>query len=158
MDAEHAELRREAVRATLAGHEQSGVLRHSLIRALFELDNYDDGPRTLAEAAAYLEEAGRALDGGIRSPEARALQAVLRGRVAVEFNASIPGSGGLVRHDHLGSGLVTLADLRALNLWGEVAVLSACETARGDLTIVGEVSHLAGALESSGFIHVVAGQ
>jgi tetratricopeptide (TPR) repeat protein len=74
-------------------------------------------------------------------------------------NASFPGNGGLVPYDHLQSGLVTLEDIRGLGLQNaQVAVLSACETARGDLNVVDEVSHLAGALHSSGFTHVLAAQ
>lgn len=93
VDAEHADLLREAVRAALPGHSKFVDLRHSLVRALLELYKRDDDARTLAEAAACLEEAGRELDTN-PSPEARALHAVLRERVATE---SAPPYDGMDR-------------------------------------------------------------
>ena len=52
---------------------------------------------------------------------------------------------------------LTLADLTALNLDTiDLAYLAACETATGDLRLLDEALHLAGALQLVGYRHVLA--
>lgn len=69
------------------------------------------------------------------------------------------GHGGLVPYDHLESGLVSIEDIRALDLRGaDLAVVSACDTARGAMGISDETVHFAGSLQAAGFRHVVASQ
>ena len=52
---------------------------------------------------------------------------------------------------------LTLADLTALNLDTiDLAYLAACETATGDLRLLDEALHLAGALQLAGYRHVLA--
>ena len=52
---------------------------------------------------------------------------------------------------------LTLADLAALNLREtDLAYLSACQTAAGDLRLLDEALHLAGALQLVGYRHVLA--
>ena len=52
---------------------------------------------------------------------------------------------------------LTLADLAALNLRGiDLAYLSACQTAAGDVRLLDEALHLAGALQLVGYRHVLA--
>jgi CHAT domain-containing protein len=52
---------------------------------------------------------------------------------------------------------LTLGDLAALNLREmDLANLSACQTARGDLRLLDEALHLAGALQLVGYRHVLA--
>jgi hypothetical protein len=52
---------------------------------------------------------------------------------------------------------LTLADLAALNLREiDLAYLSACQTATGDLRLLDEALHLAGALQLVGYRHVLA--
>ena len=58
-----------------------------------------------------------------------------------------------------GTGTVTAADIAELRLeHAELAVLAACESAYGDIALRDEASHLAGALQTAGFRHVVATQ
>lgn len=57
------------------------------------------------------------------------------------------------------TGSVTAADVGGLHLeHAELAVLSACETALGDIDLQDEAAHLAGAFQAAGFKHVVATQ
>ena len=52
---------------------------------------------------------------------------------------------------------LTLADLAALNLREtDLAYLAACQTATGDLRLLDEALHLAGALQLVGYRHVLA--
>ncbi|MFD0597346.1 CHAT domain-containing protein [Catellatospora coxensis] len=68
-------------------------------------------------------------------------------------------SGALYCADHESAGPLTVADIARLRLdQAELAFLSACETARGALTLPDEAMHMAGALQLAGFTHVVATQ
>jgi tetratricopeptide (TPR) repeat protein len=59
----------------------------------------------------------------------------------------------------LGDGPLTIATLAELDLeHAELAYLSACETATGDVRLLDEAVHLAGAMQLVGFRHVIATQ
>lgn len=68
-------------------------------------------------------------------------------------------SGALYCADHQRAGPITVADVARLRLdRAELVFLSACETARGVISVPDEAVHLAGALRLAGFTHVVATQ
>jgi hypothetical protein len=68
-------------------------------------------------------------------------------------SASDPGNSGIVLHD----GILTPWTLAGLPLGGgELAYLSACDTATGDTGVADEVIHPAAVLSLTGFRHVVA--
>ncbi|MDR6974084.1 tetratricopeptide (TPR) repeat protein [Streptomyces sp. 3330] len=74
-------------------------------------------------------------------------------------NAQVVRSAHLVPHDHALHGGIGADTLRALNLeHAELAFLSACNTATGQLTLADDQAHVAGMLLGSGFRHVVAAQ
>ncbi|MFI6804674.1 CHAT domain-containing protein [Streptomyces luteogriseus] len=74
-------------------------------------------------------------------------------------NVQVAQSAHLVPHDHAAQGGIGADTLRALNLkHAELAFLSACSTATGQLTLADDQVHVAGMLLSSGFRHVVAAQ
>ena len=115
------------------------------------------------DAARAVLPAGTSLDGA-QATRARILAEIPRhawllfGGHALQ-NASMPGSGALVPHDYQDTDLIRIHDIRALKLAdAELAILSACETSRGSLHLADEASHLAGALQSTGFRHVIAAQ
>jgi tetratricopeptide (TPR) repeat protein len=67
-------------------------------------------------------------------------------------------NGALMCHDHLEMGPLTMSDIaesrsRAPSF---LAYLSACETGRGRAGLADQALHLAGALQSAGFAHVIA--
>jgi CHAT domain-containing protein len=67
--------------------------------------------------------------------------------------------GALYCADHQQAGPITVADITRLRLnRAELVFLSACETARGVITVPDEAVHMAGALQLAGFTHVVATQ
>jgi tetratricopeptide (TPR) repeat protein len=67
--------------------------------------------------------------------------------------------GALYCADHQPAGPITVADISGLRLdRAELVFLSACETARGVITVPDEAVHMAGALQLAGFTHVVATQ
>ncbi|HEU5472710.1 MAG TPA: CHAT domain-containing protein [Actinophytocola sp.] len=69
------------------------------------------------------------------------------------------GGGALYCADHQPAGPITVADISGLRLArAELVFLSACETARGVISVPDEAVHLAGALRLAGFPHVVATQ
>ncbi|OLF09810.1 hypothetical protein BLA60_18750 [Actinophytocola xinjiangensis] len=70
-----------------------------------------------------------------------------------------PAGGALYCADHQRTAPITVGDIARLRLdRAELVFLSACETARGVLTVPDEALHLAGALRLAGFTHVVATQ
>jgi tetratricopeptide (TPR) repeat protein len=74
-------------------------------------------------------------------------------------NVQVAGSAHLVPHDHAlhgGIGADTLGDLDLDH--AELAFLSACSTATGQLTLADDQVHVAGMLLGAGFRHVVAAQ
>ncbi|MGW0919109.1 CHAT domain-containing protein [Streptomyces sp. NPDC002755] len=74
-------------------------------------------------------------------------------------NVQVARSAHLVPHDHALHGGIGADTLRALNLArAELAFLSACSTATGQLTLADDQVHVAGMLLGSGFRHVVAAQ
>ncbi|WP_105972134.1 CHAT domain-containing protein [Streptomyces geranii] len=74
-------------------------------------------------------------------------------------NVQVAGSAHLVPHDHALHGGIDADTLGALNLdHAELAFLSACSTATGQLTLADDQVHVAGMLLGSGFRHVVAAQ
>ncbi|MFI1004688.1 CHAT domain-containing protein [Streptomyces galbus] len=74
-------------------------------------------------------------------------------------NVQVARSAHLVPYDHAVHGGIGADRLRALNLeHAELAFLSACNTATGQLTLADDQVHVAGMLLSSGFRHVVAAQ
>ena len=67
--------------------------------------------------------------------------------------------GALYCADHQQAGPITVTDISGLRLdRAELVFLSACETARGVITLPDEAVHMAGALQLAGFTHVVATQ
>jgi len=72
-----------------------------------------------------------------------------------------PGRGGAALYcwdaEEADSAPLTAADIAALRCErAELAVLSACETALGDPDLADEAAHVAGALQTAGFRHVIA--
>jgi tetratricopeptide (TPR) repeat protein/nitrogen fixation protein len=72
-----------------------------------------------------------------------------------------PSQGGAALHcwdaEDPDSGPLTAADIAGLRCEeAELAVLSACETALGDPDLADEAAHVAGALQTAGFRHVIA--
>ncbi|WP_406164838.1 CHAT domain-containing protein [Streptomyces sp. NBC_00996] len=67
-------------------------------------------------------------------------------------------NGALMCHDHLESGPLTMSDIAESHSQAPsfLAYLSACETGRGRATLTDQALHLAGALQSAGFAHVIA--
>ncbi|MFF5496186.1 CHAT domain-containing protein [Streptomyces aquilus] len=67
-------------------------------------------------------------------------------------------NGALMCHDHREAGPLTMADIAECRSRGQsfLAYLSACETGRGRATLADQALHLAGALQSAGFAHVIA--
>jgi hypothetical protein len=69
------------------------------------------------------------------------------------------GGAALYTSDHFQVGPVTGADFARQRLdSAHLAFLSACETARGEVQLPDEALHIAGALQLSGFTHVVGTQ
>ena len=56
----------------------------------------------------------------------------------------------------LWDGPLSVADVAGLRLTGELAFLSACDTAAGSVTLPDEAIHLAAAVQAAGYRHVVA--
>ncbi|WP_162625105.1 CHAT domain-containing protein [Streptomyces cadmiisoli] len=75
-------------------------------------------------------------------------------------NVELADSATLLPHDYTSGGQrIGLSDLARLRLGrAELAFLSACQTAVGQLTLADEHTHIAGLLQSIGFPHVVATQ
>ncbi|MFF3377079.1 CHAT domain-containing protein [Streptomyces sp. NPDC002680] len=74
-------------------------------------------------------------------------------------NVQVAGSAHLVPHDHALHGGIGADTLGALDLdHAELAFLSACSTATGQLALADDQVHVAGMLLGSGFRHVVAAQ
>ncbi|WP_394437655.1 CHAT domain-containing protein [Streptomyces sp. SGAir0957] len=74
-------------------------------------------------------------------------------------NVQVAGSAQLVPHDQAQHGGIGADALEALDLSrAELAFLSACSTATGQLTLADDQAHIAGVLLASGFRHVVAAQ
>ncbi|MFF3941124.1 CHAT domain-containing protein [Streptomyces phaeofaciens] len=67
-------------------------------------------------------------------------------------------NGALMCHDHLEAGPLTMSDIaeHRAGTPSFLAYLSACETGRGRAALADQALHLAGALQSAGFAHVVA--
>ncbi|GII82405.1 hypothetical protein Ssi03_03950 [Sphaerisporangium siamense] len=87
-----------------------------------------------------------------------ALAAALPGCGALHFSGhgtqelTAPSKGGLVLYD----GVLAVRDLIGLDVRGELAFLSACQTATGGADLPDEGIHLASALQIAGFRHVIA--
>lgn len=75
-------------------------------------------------------------------------------------NVEVADSAHLLPHDYCGGGQrIDLSDLGQLRLdKAQLAFLSACRTAVGQLTLADEHAHVAGLLQSVGFPHVIATQ
>ncbi|GII60832.1 CHAT domain-containing protein [Sphaerisporangium krabiense] len=87
-----------------------------------------------------------------------AVAAALPGCGALHFSGhgtqelTAPSRGGLVLYD----GVLAVRDLTGLDVRGELAFLSACQTATGGAELPDEGVHLASALQIAGFRHVIA--
>ncbi|MFJ7967207.1 CHAT domain-containing protein [Streptomyces sp. NPDC096324] len=74
-------------------------------------------------------------------------------------NFQVSGSAQLLPHDYAHHGGLGFDALRALDLThADLAYLSACSTATGQLTLADDQVHVAGTLLAAGFRHVVAAQ
>jgi tetratricopeptide (TPR) repeat protein len=65
-----------------------------------------------------------------------------------------PSAGRLLVHDHLARPL-SIRDIARLNLTGDLAYLSACETARSGPWFAAEAIHLTSAFQIAGYRHVI---
>lgn len=67
-------------------------------------------------------------------------------------------NGHLMCHDHATAGPLSTGDIAEVQFAARsfLAYLAACETARGRATLTGQAMHLAGAMQSVGFAHVIA--
>ncbi|WP_367575191.1 CHAT domain-containing protein [Streptomyces griseoaurantiacus] len=73
-------------------------------------------------------------------------------------HAAADDNGALMCHDYQEEGPLTMSDIAECRSRSQsfLAYLSACETGRGRSTLADQALHVAGALQSAGFAHVIA--